>query len=278
MLALPDHPLLLDDFTDLELLDRYRSAGDQEAFAEIVNRYAAAVFSTALRILGDRARADDVSQDTFFRLSQKPDSVRQSLGGWLHTAATRLSIDLLRSENSRTQRENNYQPKPSAEATKWSEVSPHVDQALAELPDDTRLLLVRHFLQKVSQCQLATEMNTSPATISRRIKSAVDALRAQLARRGVCIGAALLFTLLREHSAHAAPAELLLELGKITMLSGGKSTGPAATAGTFAGGWTWVLSIMSLAAIFAILWMVLWNRVAPTSQPMESHAPPAATR
>lgn len=278
MLAPPDHPPLLDDFTDLELLERYRGTGDQEAFAEIVNRYAAAVFSTALRILGDRGRADDVSQDTFFRLSQKPDSVRQSLGGWLHTAATRLSIDLLRSENSRTQRENNYHPKPAADATKWADVSPHVDQALAELPDDTRLLLVRHFLQKVSQCQLATEMNTSPATISRRIKSAVDALRAQLARRGVCIGAALLFSLLREHSAHAAPAELLLELGKITMLSGGKSTGPAASAASFAGGWTWVLSIISLAALFAVLWMVLWNRVAPAPRSVEPHVPAAATR
>src|SRR2546421_6617362 len=66
---------------DLILLDRFREDGDQEAFAEIVRRYASAVFSTCMRILGDKARADDVSQETFFRLSQKPEAVKQSLGG-----------------------------------------------------------------------------------------------------------------------------------------------------------------------------------------------------
>ena len=91
--------------TDLLLLERFRDDGDQDAFAEIVRRYASAVFTTCVRILGDKARADDVSQETFFRLSQKPDAVKQSLGGWLHTAATRLSIDAVRSDASRAHRE-----------------------------------------------------------------------------------------------------------------------------------------------------------------------------
>src|SRR5436309_9313835 len=94
---------------DMNLLDRFREEGDQDAFAEIVRRYASAVFTTCVRILGDKARADDVSQETFFRLSQKPDAVRQSLGGWLHTAATRLSIDAVRSDASRAHREATYE-------------------------------------------------------------------------------------------------------------------------------------------------------------------------
>ena len=63
--------------SDLLLLERFRDEGDQDAFAEIVRRYASAVFTTCVRILGDKARADDVSQETFFRLSQKPDAVKQ---------------------------------------------------------------------------------------------------------------------------------------------------------------------------------------------------------
>src|SRR3954463_504294 len=128
--------------SDLFLLERFREEGDQEAFAEIVRRYASAVFSTCMRILGDKARADDVSQETFFRLSQRPDAVKQSLGGWLHTAATRLAIDAVRSESSRAQREANYEPKPPSQSMQWAEISPHVDEALAELPDETRVLLV----------------------------------------------------------------------------------------------------------------------------------------
>ncbi|HEY7115090.1 MAG TPA: RNA polymerase sigma factor [Tepidisphaeraceae bacterium] len=249
---------------DLLLLERFREEGDQEAFAEIVRRYAAAVFSTCVRILGDRARADDVSQETFFRLSQKPEAVKQSLGGWLHTAATRLAIDAVRSEASRAQREANYERKPPSEAMKWADVSPHVDEALAALPDETRMLLVRHFLQNVNQCTLAGELRTSPATVSRKIKAGVELLRKQLSRKGICIAAAILITLMRDHGAQAAPAELMRELGKITMLSGGKPAGvapPSAT--TFACGWWWVAAIGVLAGVFAVLFVGLTNVPRP---------------
>src|SRR5258706_4222543 len=94
---------------DLILLDRFREDGDQEAFAEIVRRYASAVFSTCMRILGDKARADDVSQETFFRLSQKPEAVKQSVGGWLHTAATRLALDAGRTVGRRGERGGAYE-------------------------------------------------------------------------------------------------------------------------------------------------------------------------
>ena len=53
---------------------------------------------------------------------------------------------------------------------KWEEISPYVDQALIELPEPTRTLLVRHFLQGTPQATLAAEMNTSAATISRTIQ------------------------------------------------------------------------------------------------------------
>src|SRR3954467_13365262 len=185
-------PLVDSAETDLALLIRYRDDGDQDAFAHIVRRYASAVFSTAVRILGDRARADDVAQETFFRLSQKPEMVKQSLGGWLHTAATRLAIDAVRSESSRAHREANYERKPASDTLKWAEVSPHVDEALAELPDETRALLVRHFLQNTSQCVLAAELRTSPATVSRKIKAGVELLRKRLLKKGVCVAAAVL--------------------------------------------------------------------------------------
>ena len=79
--------------TDLELLDRFRARGDAEAFSEIVRRYASTVFAAGQRILGDSGRAEDVAQETFFRLLRRPEMVQQSLGGWLHRSATRLAVD-----------------------------------------------------------------------------------------------------------------------------------------------------------------------------------------
>jgi RNA polymerase sigma-70 factor (ECF subfamily) len=252
--------------SDLFLLERFREDGDQEAFAEIVRRYAAAVFSTSVRILGDKARADDVSQETFFRLSQKPEAVKQSLGGWLHTAATRLAIDAVRSDASRAHREANYERQPASDSMQWADVSPHVDEALADLPDETRMLLVRHFLQNVSQCQLAGELGTSPATVSRKIKAGVEQLRKQLNKKGITIAAALLITLMREHGAQACPTQLVRELGKITMLSGGKPATAAAPPATgFTCGLWWITAIASLALVWFALCMALpsWPRPAP---------------
>src|SRR3954468_1304568 len=243
--------------TDLILLDRFREEGDQEAFAEIVRRYASAVFSTCMRILGDKARADDVSQETFFRLSQKPEAVKQSVGGWLHTAATRLAIDAVRSEASRAEGEAKYERKPASDSMQWAEISPHVDQALAELPDETRVLLVRHFLQNVSQCIIASELRTSPATVSRKIKAGVDLLRKRLAKKGVCVAVALLITMMRNHGAQAAPAELLRELGKITMLSGGKPATATLTPVTYANTWWWVSALVTRSIVFA--WLARWR-------------------
>jgi RNA polymerase sigma factor (sigma-70 family) len=268
--------------SDMGLLQRFRDEQDQDAFTEIVRRYATAVFSTCMRILGDRARADDVSQETFFRLSQKPDSVKQSLGGWLHTAATRLSIDAVRSESSRAHREATYEPKPASETTAWQDVSPHVDEALAELPEEYRTLLVRHFLQGKSQCSLASEMSTSPATISRRIKTGVDMLRAQLKKKGVCVALAMLVTMLRDHSLAAAPIEMYRELGKISMLSG-KVTEPAPPPAWYADGvssffgkvlskcgvW-WVTCVASLAITYGALSMLAFPpRPAPAAPQTE---------
>src|SRR3954462_10428262 len=89
---------------DLDLLKRFAD-GDEVAFAEIVRRYAGLVYSVCHRVLGERGWAEDVSQETFFRLLKHRRQVSQSLGGWLHRAATRLAVDALRSENARRRRE-----------------------------------------------------------------------------------------------------------------------------------------------------------------------------
>ena len=50
--------------TDAELVDRSQS-GDLFAFNQIVERYQSHVYNLAARILGDRASAEDISQETF---------------------------------------------------------------------------------------------------------------------------------------------------------------------------------------------------------------------
>jgi len=70
---------------DAALIARIRS-GEQDAMAELYDRYAALVYSVALRVLADTGAAEDVLQEVFMQLWRHPasfDARRGSLGrGW----------------------------------------------------------------------------------------------------------------------------------------------------------------------------------------------------
>jgi len=202
---------------DLILLARFRESGDAAAFGEIVRRYAAAVFATCHRILHDPGSAEDATQETFFRLMTRPGRVESSVGGWLHRAATRLALDIQRSENSRRRREAAYEATQVLDASSWAEVVPQLDAAIAALPDESRELLVRHFLRGESQADLAAEQGTSPATLSRRMKDAVDSLREELSRKGVSVAPVLLYKLMAQNGTATVSPALKLALGKMSL-------------------------------------------------------------
>ncbi|MGA3067643.1 MAG: sigma-70 family RNA polymerase sigma factor [Tepidisphaeraceae bacterium] len=204
----------------LDLLRRWAATGDAEAFARIVHQYAGCVYATCLRVLGDSARAQDVSQETFFRLMRRPGDVTVNLGGWLHRTATHLSLDALRSENSRHRREIVYATECTHEASSWAELSPCVDQAMTELPEELRTLLVDHYLLGKTQAELAERTGLSAATISRRVKQGLEELRRHLRLKGVFALPAALAGLLCHVAARQAPASLTTELGKMALLGG----------------------------------------------------------
>jgi len=210
---------------DLALLRRYSESGDAEAFSEIMRRYAGAVFATCHRILRDPGSAEDAAQETFYRLMRRPQKVSSSVGGWLHRAATRLAMDIRRSDVARRRREIGYQPAPASEPSTWAELAPHLDEALGDLPDDQRELLVRHFLRGEAQAELATECGASPATMSRRIKAALGELRAQLAHRGITVSPAILLTLLEHNGTSGAPPALKIALAKMALYCSARSAG-----------------------------------------------------
>lgn len=217
---------------DFALLRRYAGFGDPQAFAQIVQRYAGFVYATCLRVIGDGSRAEDLSQETFFRLMRRPHEVRQNLGGWLHRTATHLALDSLRSETSRRRREIVYSTQCDHDASSWAELSPSVDQALADMPEKLRTLLVEHFLLGKSQAQLAVETGQSPSTVSRRMHQALGELREHLRLKGVYALPAALAGLLCHVAARQAPASLVRELGKMTMFSGATAAARAAQFGS----------------------------------------------
>lgn len=251
---------------DRLLLERFARDGDQSAFADIVHRYADFVFASCLRVLHDRARAEEVSQETFFKLLRHPHAVEKSLPGWLHRVATRLSIDQLRREGRRKRRELAHEQDKLQRIDSWSELSPHLDEALDALPESSRKLLIEHFLHGRTMREIADDQETSAATACRRTAAALEALRAQLRRRGVLVLAAAMGTLLAQQSAEAAPITLKVSLAKMAILGGAAHSGAAASGGfglataaqNLAGKWAIVAAGGTLgltAAVSVALWL-----------------------
>jgi RNA polymerase sigma-70 factor (ECF subfamily) len=202
------------------LLERYKRYGDAEAFSEIVRQYAAMVFGTCQRILGDREQAADAVQETFFQLVKHAGQVQESLISWLHRVATHKAIDRIRYDCNRRRHEKEYCEAKLYQANQWQDVSPYVDEAIDELDESLRRILTRHYLQGQSMGRIAEEESVSQATISRRVESALDQLRTILERRGILVAMAGMGTMLVNSFVEAAPAAVLEELGKMAMVGG----------------------------------------------------------
>ena len=116
------------------------------------------------------------------------------------------------------------------DANSWSQVEPLVDQALDQLPEDLRQVLVAYYLQQKTTVQIAADIRMSQPTVSRRLAEGLEMVRTHLRNSGVVVGVVPLQGILL-HSAELAPQSVLCKLGKMT-LTYAASAKTAATAST----------------------------------------------
>jgi len=202
--------------SDKALVRRFARQHDGEAFSILMDRYADMVYTTCWRMLGNEALAADAVQETFFQLVKNADKITGSLGSWLHKVATRRSVDFIRQNVSRRNREESYVLDGDSRGNSWSEVQPVVDEALEELPENLREVLLLHFMQGLSTIQIAAAKGVSQPTISRKLAQALDLLRQNLRERGIMAGMVPLQAVLL-HSNYVTPEAVRLSLGKIAL-------------------------------------------------------------
>ncbi|MBI3635341.1 MAG: sigma-70 family RNA polymerase sigma factor, partial [Candidatus Rokubacteria bacterium] len=136
-----------DDVGDRELLRRLR-AGAPGAFEEFVIAHQHRVFSVAYRMLGTRAEAEDVAQETFLRAHRALGGFRgdSRLSTWLYAIGARLCFDHLAARRRRPAVSAD-EDRDIAESTPAEEAGPGdeaergelraaVLRAIDELPDD----------------------------------------------------------------------------------------------------------------------------------------------
>lgn len=206
---------------DAALLERWVQRQDAEAFNEIVSRFADQVFATCRNILRNDADAEEVAQECFLLLVRSGDDVRASLGGWLHRVATTKSLDRIRSEARRRKYEQAHAgDAPHHTEATWDDIQEHVDAAIETLPEELREAVVAHFIGRRSHLEIALELHLTRRAVSYRIQRGVEALRAELVRRGVTVSCAGLGAILLAEAAPAAPLSLKASLGKLALAAG----------------------------------------------------------
>ena len=171
-------------------IGRYR----QEALAEAYRRHAGAVFALSRRLLVDRAMAEEVVQEVFLRLWHSPekfDPDRGSLRSFLLAQTHGRSVDILRSEVSRRQREER-DARETAEAGYDIEhavvdlaVADEVREAMAVLPPGERAAIELAYFGGHTYREVANLLDEPEGTVKSRIRSGLRRLRTVLVDAGI---------------------------------------------------------------------------------------------
>lgn len=167
-------------------------AGDEEALGEIVDALGPYVVAVAARVLGDQSAAQDVTQDVFVALWQRPDRFdheRGSLRSWLGMQANRRAIDLLRQELRRSGREQRSVRLTPAPGPIWQDemeetlVRNAVSDAVLRLPEEQRQVVELAYYQGLSYREVACALKIPEGTAKSRLRLALGKLEAVLDRQ-----------------------------------------------------------------------------------------------
>jgi RNA polymerase sigma-70 factor (ECF subfamily) len=166
---------VLTERNDADLVQR-TIAGDREAYAELVRKYASRIYAVCLAILHDPDDSQDVAQDAMLKGMTKIGTLRDGsqFPMWLTRIAQNLCRDHWRTQSRRQEiiREQNVDTSVEAE-----EPSVDLSSALDKLPEKYRIPLMLYYFDGQSSENVAKALNISRAGASTRIARARRALR-----------------------------------------------------------------------------------------------------
>ena len=204
---------------DGELLNRFISAHDEDAFTALVHRHGSMVLSVCQRLLGDRHLAEDSFQATFIVLARRAATIRSrtSLGTWLYAVAQRVALKAKGKTAAWRNRERQSGTMTSGHQLNehtWQELRSILDEEIARLPEKYQAPLVLCYLEAKSHDRAAKELGCAKTTLERRLSRGRELLRLRLIRRGVTLSAAALATTLGD-KAMAVPVGVSLTINTV---------------------------------------------------------------
>jgi RNA polymerase sigma-70 factor (ECF subfamily) len=183
------HDPIVTPGPDLMSLMQLVQAGDDVAFATLYDQLAGAVFGTVKRVLRDPAMSEEVTQEVFvelWRTAARFDPERASVSTWAITIARRRAVDRVRREQSQRDRiERSATQRPPVEdapddAVVASLESERVSRALAELPEEQRIVIQMAFIDGDSHGEIAERLDLPLGTVKGRVRLGLKKLGGRL--------------------------------------------------------------------------------------------------
>jgi RNA polymerase sigma-70 factor (ECF subfamily) len=186
---------VLDD----EALMAQVASGNSRALEQLYDRYARSVYGLALRMLANAEYAEDIVQETFWRIWRRSATFRHGYGQfapWLFGIAHNLCIDELRRQKSRptpahaddTQQVLYDLPdsQHDMDTLTWqSERRRLITGALRDLPPDQRQVIELAYFGGLSQREIAERLQDPLGTVKTRIRLGLQKLKQLLQAQGV---------------------------------------------------------------------------------------------
>jgi len=170
---------------------RKAQRGDERAFSIIVRAYQVPVFNYVLRLVGDRALAEDLTQEVFLRVFQGLPrfSLRSKFTTWLFQVTKNRVLDELRAVERRPRAVVELDDAPSLEVLdapfERIEAIDAVWRAVERLNPDLKSALLLRDVVGLSYSEIADSLEITLATVKWRIYKAREDVQLALAREGI---------------------------------------------------------------------------------------------
>jgi RNA polymerase sigma-70 factor (ECF subfamily) len=182
----------MEELSDHQLLVAFQG-GTARAFEVLVDRHQASCLRHAAFLLGGRAEVEDVVQEVFMKLVQRPPELpagedpevqHAALGAWLHRVTRNACMDALRSETRRSRREKEVaHPERTGggqSVVEADDTRAAVERSLAKLPEDQREVLYLRLLADRSYREISEATGKKTGTVGWLISTGLKALAAEL--------------------------------------------------------------------------------------------------
>jgi len=181
--------------TDNErLLLKRAKKGDVDAFEQLIEKYQKKVYNIALKMLGNKEDAYDMSHEVFIRVYRSIDKFKEqaSLSTWIYKITTNVCLDEIRRRknrftvsidddmelnDSKVKRQIEYDGPSPEIIVEENELREIINKSIQQLPEQYRVVTILRDIQGFSYEEIANILDVPQGTVKSRINRARAMLR-----------------------------------------------------------------------------------------------------